>query len=48
MHEHEFRSVETSELRAAYLEFGTTGCWPVILSHGRDLSEGVAIVGKDR
>jgi pimeloyl-ACP methyl ester carboxylesterase len=34
MHEHTVKSVETEALRIAYLEYGASNGWPVILSHG--------------
>jgi pimeloyl-ACP methyl ester carboxylesterase len=34
MHEHTAKSVETEALRIAYLEYGASNGWPVILSHG--------------
>ena len=34
MNEHAVRSIETNTLRIAYVEYGPTDGWPVILSHG--------------
>lgn len=34
MNEHPMRSVETDALKIAYVEYGPSNGWPVILSHG--------------
>jgi pimeloyl-ACP methyl ester carboxylesterase len=34
MSENKLKTVETAELRIAYIEYGATDGWPVILSHG--------------
>jgi len=34
MNEHTVKNVETDDLRIAYIEYGPTDGWPVILSHG--------------